>query len=51
MGVLPQASFKLTAAGWGYTPPNGSMPSTPPVAVASAAAWRESSWRSSRKLR
>ena len=37
VGVLPQASFRLTAVGWGWTQPNGSRPSTPPVSAVVAA--------------
>ena len=34
VGALPQASFRLTTAGRGSNPSNGSRPSTPPVAAA-----------------
>ena len=42
VGVLPQASFRLTTAGRGWNPSSGSMPSTPPVAATAAAPCRES---------
>ena len=34
VGVLPQASFGLTAVGWGWTQPNDCKPSTPPESAA-----------------
>ena len=34
VGVLPQASFRLTAVGWGWIQPNSSRPSTPPGSAA-----------------
>ena len=37
MGVLPQASFRLTTVGRGSNPSNGSRPSTPPGAAAASA--------------
>jgi hypothetical protein len=37
MGFLPQASFRLTAAGRGCTPSSGSKPSTPLAAAAAFA--------------
>ena len=34
VGVLPQASFRLTMASRGWNPSNGSRPSTPPIVEA-----------------
>jgi hypothetical protein len=43
VGVSLQASFRLTAAGRGCTPPNRSKPSTLPAAVVASAPWLGSS--------
>ena len=40
VGVLPQASFRLTTAEQGWNPSSGSTPSTPPVAAAATAPCR-----------
>jgi len=40
VGVLPQASFRLTTADRGWNPSSGSMPSTPPVAATATAPCR-----------
>ena len=45
MGVLPQASFRLTTVGRGSNPSNGSRPSTPPGAAAAFAPWHGISHR------
>ena len=48
MGVLPQASFRLTTADRGWNPSNGSMPYTPPVTTTATTPCRGSSravWR------
>ena len=40
VGVLPQASFRLTTADRGWNPSSGSMPSTPPVVATATAPCR-----------
>ena len=40
VGVLPQASFRLTTADRGWNPSSGSMPSTPPIAATATAPCR-----------
>ena len=40
VGVLPQASFRLTTVDRGWNPSSGSMPSTPPVAATATAPYR-----------
>ena len=42
VGVLPQASFRLTTADRGWNPSSGSTPSTPSVAATATAPCRGS---------